>query len=37
MAVKTLSPPGAIKPTGTWSFATRAADFIRSDRRPGKE
>jgi 2-iminobutanoate/2-iminopropanoate deaminase len=28
MAIKTLSPPGAIKPTGTWSLATRAGDFI---------
>ena len=26
--VKTLSPPGAIKPTGTWSLGTRAGDFI---------
>ena len=26
--VKTLSPPGAIKPTGTWGLATRAGDFI---------
>jgi len=26
--VKTLSPPGAITPTGTWSLATRAGDFI---------
>ncbi len=26
--VKTLSPPGAIKPTGTWDLATRAGDFI---------
>ena len=26
--VRTLSPPGAIKPTGTWSLATRAGDFI---------
>jgi 2-iminobutanoate/2-iminopropanoate deaminase len=26
--VKTLSPPGAIKPTGTWNLATRAGDFI---------
>jgi enamine deaminase RidA (YjgF/YER057c/UK114 family) len=27
-AVKTLSPSGAIKPTGTWSLGTRAGDFI---------
>lgn len=27
-AVKTLSPPGAIKPTGTWSLGTRAGDFV---------
>jgi enamine deaminase RidA (YjgF/YER057c/UK114 family) len=26
--VKTLSPSGAIKPTGTWSLGTRAGDFI---------
>ena len=26
--VKTLSPPGAIKPTGTWSLGTRAGDFV---------
>jgi enamine deaminase RidA (YjgF/YER057c/UK114 family) len=26
--VKTLAPPDAIKPTGTWSLATRAGDFI---------
>jgi len=26
--VKTLSPPGAIKPTGTWDVASRAGDFI---------
>jgi enamine deaminase RidA (YjgF/YER057c/UK114 family) len=26
--VKTLSPEGAIKPTGTWSVGTRAGDFI---------
>ena len=26
--VKTLSPPGAISPTGTWSLGTRAGDFI---------
>ena len=26
--VKTLSPTGAIKPTGTWSLGTRAGDFI---------
>ncbi len=26
--VKTLSPPGAIAPTGTWSLATRAGDFV---------
>jgi enamine deaminase RidA (YjgF/YER057c/UK114 family) len=26
--VKTLSPAGTIKPTGTWNLATRAGDFI---------
>ena len=26
--VKTLSPSGAIKPTGTWSLGTRAGDFV---------
>jgi 2-iminobutanoate/2-iminopropanoate deaminase len=26
--VKTLSPMGAIKPTGTWSVGTRAGDFV---------
>jgi enamine deaminase RidA (YjgF/YER057c/UK114 family) len=26
--VKTLSPSGAIKPTGTWSVGTRAGDFV---------
>jgi len=26
--VKTLSPAGAIKPTGTWNVAARAGDFI---------
>jgi enamine deaminase RidA (YjgF/YER057c/UK114 family) len=26
--VKTLSPDGAIRPTGTWSLATRAGDFV---------
>jgi 2-iminobutanoate/2-iminopropanoate deaminase len=26
--VKTLSPAGAIKPTGMWDLATRAGDFI---------
>jgi 2-iminobutanoate/2-iminopropanoate deaminase len=26
--VRTLSPPGAIKPTGTWDLAARAGDFI---------
>lgn len=26
--VKTLSPPGAIKPTGTWSLGSRAGDFV---------
>jgi len=26
--VKTLAPPGAIKPTGPWSLGTRAGDFI---------
>src|SRR5260370_1318212 len=26
--VKTLAPPGAIKPTGTWNLGTRAGDYI---------
>jgi 2-iminobutanoate/2-iminopropanoate deaminase len=26
--VKTLSPKGAVKPTGTWSVGARAGDFI---------
>jgi enamine deaminase RidA (YjgF/YER057c/UK114 family) len=26
--VRTLSPNGAIKPTGTWSLGTRAGDFV---------
>jgi enamine deaminase RidA (YjgF/YER057c/UK114 family) len=26
--VRTLSPEGAIKPTGTWHLATRAGDFV---------
>lgn len=26
--VTTVSPAGAIKPTGTWSLATRAGDFL---------
>ena len=26
--VKTLSPAGAIKPTGTWNSGTRAGDFV---------
>lgn len=26
--VEILSPPGAIKPTGTWSVASRAGDFV---------
>lgn len=26
--VRTLSPAGAIKPTGTWNVATRAGDFL---------
>lgn len=26
--VRTLSPPGAIKPTGPWNLAARAGDFI---------
>jgi 2-iminobutanoate/2-iminopropanoate deaminase len=26
--VRTLSPPGAIVPTGTWSVGTRAGDFV---------
>ena len=25
---RSLSPPGAIRPTGTWGLATRAGDFI---------
>ena len=25
--VKTISPAGAIKPTGTWNLATRTGDF----------
>ena len=27
-SVKTLSPEGAIKPTGTWNLAARGGDFI---------
>ena len=27
-AVKTLTPGGAIEPTGTWSVGTRAGDFV---------
>jgi len=26
--VTTLAPPGAIRPTGPWSLATRAGDFV---------
>jgi enamine deaminase RidA (YjgF/YER057c/UK114 family) len=26
--VRTLSPPGTIKPEGTWSLGTRAGDFV---------
>ena len=26
--VKTLSPEGAIKPTGTWNLGTRSGDFV---------
>lgn len=26
--VRTLSPPGAVKPTGAWEVAARAGDFI---------
>ena len=26
--VKTLEPPGAIKPTGTWDLGARAGDFV---------
>jgi len=26
--VQILSPPGAIKPTGTWSLGARAGDFV---------
>lgn len=28
MAVKILTPQGAIAPTGTWSVGTRAGDFV---------
>jgi enamine deaminase RidA (YjgF/YER057c/UK114 family) len=28
LAVKILSPQGAIKPTGTWSLGARAGDFV---------
>ena len=28
IGVKTLSPAGAIKPTGTWGLAARAGDFL---------
>jgi 2-iminobutanoate/2-iminopropanoate deaminase len=27
-AIKVLSPPGAIKPTGTWNVGVRAGDFV---------
>jgi enamine deaminase RidA (YjgF/YER057c/UK114 family) len=27
-SVRTLSPPGAIAPTGTWSVGARAGDFV---------
>ena len=26
--VRTLSPEGAIEPTGTWNLGTRAGDFV---------
>jgi enamine deaminase RidA (YjgF/YER057c/UK114 family) len=26
--VRTLSPPGAVKPTGTWNVGARAGDFV---------
>src|SRR5262245_7290453 len=26
--VRTLAPPGAIKPTGTWDLGARAGDFV---------
>jgi enamine deaminase RidA (YjgF/YER057c/UK114 family) len=26
--IEVLSPPGAIKPTGTWSLGVRAGDFV---------
>ena len=26
--VRTISPPGAIKPSGTWGLASRAGDFL---------
>ena len=26
--IESLSPPGAIKPTGTWSLGVRAGDFV---------
>ncbi|MFN3658564.1 MAG: RidA family protein [Pseudolabrys sp.] len=28
LAVRILSPPGAIAPTGTWSVGARAGDFV---------
>jgi len=28
MAVKILSPAGAIEPTGPWSLGARAGDFV---------
>lgn len=28
IGVKTLSPAGAIKPTGTWNLGTRAGDYV---------
>jgi 2-iminobutanoate/2-iminopropanoate deaminase len=27
-SIRVLSPPGAIKPTGTWSLGMRAGDFV---------
>lgn len=27
-AIEVLSPPGAIKPTGTWNVGVRAGDFV---------
>jgi len=27
-SVKTLTPPGAVTPTGTWNVGARAGDFV---------